>query len=98
MLKRDIQPYIEDLRARRVTNRAVAKVLGVSEAHLSRVLRTLGVVKDPANDRQLQHELAVARKLFRADLASKLPASQAAKLAKCSERTIYRYKNDTKKL
>jgi DNA-binding CsgD family transcriptional regulator len=96
MLKLKIRPYLADLIARRVTNREVARLLGVTEAYLSRTLKLLEVEKDPpANTRKKQHELVATRKAHRQSLANQLPPARAAREANCSLRTIYRYrKND----
>lgn len=94
MLKRDIQPYIEDLVARLITNREVAQRLNVTEAHLSRTLKDLGIVKEPAKNQRLnQKKLNETRKQHRQKLANKLPPEAAAEAANCSVRTIYRYRN-----
>lgn len=94
MLKRDIQPYIPDLKARLITNREVARLLNVTEAHLSRTLKDLGIQKDPAKNARLhQKQLTKTRKEHRASAANRLPPEEAAKAANCSIRTIYRYKN-----
>jgi transposase len=93
MLKIRLRPYLADLQKRKVTNRAVAKVLGVSEAHLSRVLKGI-IVKDPANnERKARKDLLATRKIFRDSVANTLSIKEAAKRANCSERTIYRHKH-----
>jgi transcriptional regulator with XRE-family HTH domain len=94
MLKRDIQPYIPDLKARLITNREVARLLNVTEAHLSRTLKDLEIAKEPAkNHRQQQKQLTKTRKEHRLSLSKRLPPEEAAKAANCSIRTIYRYRN-----
>jgi hypothetical protein len=94
MLKRDIQPYIPDLKARLITNRDVARLLNVTEAHLSRTLKDLNVVKDPAKNQRIQQkQLTEIRKKHRQSAANRLPPEEAAKAANCSIRTIYRYRN-----
>ncbi len=93
MLKRTLLPYLDDLRQRKLTNRAVAALLDVSEAHLSRTLKLLEVVKDPIiTPPNKTKQLLQARKLMRSLAANNktLTVAQAAKQANCSERTIYR--------
>lgn len=89
MLKLRLRPYLEQLRTRQMTNRAVAKELGVSEEHLSRVLKTL-ITKEPAFDPGKRKELLAARRQHRIAAAQTLPVAEAARAAKCSVRTIYR--------
>lgn len=94
MLKRDIQPYLDRLVKREMTNRAAAAILGVSEEHLSRTLKYLGIVKVPrtkADDPK--KDLIAARRSFRIELANTLSVKEAAKRANCSDRTIYRLKS-----
>lgn len=92
MLRDDIRPYIEDLKARKTTNRAVAQVLHVSEEQVSRVLKQLRVVKDSVPQAKKRRELAKIRREVRETAANSLPIKQAAVEANCSTRTIYRYK------
>jgi IS30 family transposase len=95
MLKKKLKPYLEDLRTKKVTNRAIAKLLNVSETHLSRVLKTL-ITKETGQTykdlREQQRILAQARKEFRLKVAKTLPTKEAAKVANCSTRTIARWK------
>lgn len=94
MLRDNILPYLPKLVSREVTNRAVARELKVSEAHLCRVLKALGVEKEPAPDRSNAGKLLDARRELRTKLANdpNLTLAQAARQANCSVRTIYRYK------
>lgn len=92
MLADNIQPFLEQIRRREITNREVAARLGVSEEHLSRVLKKLNVVKDPPPDRKAQAELNRARREFRENAARTMSVSAAARAAHCSVRTIYRLK------
>lgn len=92
MLRDDIIPYLDDLKHRRVTNRAVAAQLRVSEEHVSRTLKELGLVKDPAQSRAAAKELVKARYEYRQSVAKTLTPKQAAKAARCSVRTIYRWR------
>lgn len=94
MLIDDIQPYLRDLKARLITNRAVAQALGVSEEHVSRTLKALGIAKDPSIHAQevARKALVQARYEHRASVAKTLPPRAAAKAAGCSVRTIYRWK------
>lgn len=100
MLKTAIQPYIEDLTNRLITNREVATILNVTESHLSRTLKDLGIKKIPAENTRLNQKiLNKTRREHRQKLAQTLTPERAAKLANCTVRTIYRYKkNGTPKL
>ncbi len=90
MLRDRIRPYIDQIVKRELTNRAVARILGVSEYHLCHVLKQLKVVKEPAPDRKAQKALAAQRKKHRIDVANSLPIKEAAAAGNCSTRTIYR--------
>jgi IS30 family transposase len=88
MLKNDIKPYLRKLKARKITNRAVAKLLGVREQSISRILQ--GIEKAPTAkhqkiDKQLRTTKAAEAR------AGLITISQAASAASCSTRTIYRY-------
>ena len=93
MLKLKIRPYLEDLKSRKTTNRAVAAELRVSEEHVSRVLKALKIQKDPVPDNKARKALLAARKALRTQAAQSLGVKEAAKLANCSTRTIYRFKS-----
>lgn len=94
MLRDRITPFLEDIVNRRVTNRAVALRLQVSEEHVSRTLKELHVIKVPAERRgAAQKELVAARYAYRQQAAKTLTPRQAARAANCSIRTIYRWKN-----
>ena len=94
MLRDDIIPFLEELRTRKVTNRAVAARLGVSEEHVSRVLKELGIVKIPGGqERRAAKELAAERYRYRKEVAKTLSPRLAARAARCSVRTIYRWRN-----
>jgi len=95
MLCDQIKPFIPAIVRRELTNRALARHLGVSESHLCRVLKQLNVVRDPAPTRENQRALIEARHELRADLANdtNLTVAEAARKAGCSTRTIYRYRN-----
>lgn len=93
MLRDRITPFLEDIVNRRVTNRAVALRLQVSEEHVSRTLKELGIVKVPAKRRgQAAKDLVAARYAHRQEVANTLAPRQAARAAHCSLRTIYRWK------
>lgn len=94
MLRDNIPPYLARLVSREMTNRAVARELGVTEHHLCRTLKQMGVVKEPAQDRSNAGKLLDARRELRTRLANDpdLSLAQAASRANCSIRTIYRYK------
>lgn len=86
---------LDDLRNRRVTTRALAKELGVTEGHLSRVFPG----KIPSQAKTVMQEKARLRKIrddYRQSLAKQvvdgqLTVSQAAAQAYCHERTMFRH-------
>ncbi|WP_454735379.1 hypothetical protein [Cupriavidus necator] len=90
---------LDMLRQRQVTNRQVAAQAGVSEEHLARVLTKMGVRKvrgEVVARRAEVRTLAEERQKHRQDLAKSVLAGKrtiedAAALAGCSERTLYRY-------
>ncbi|MFA9216815.1 MAG: hypothetical protein ACEQSK_06885 [Sphingomonadaceae bacterium] len=90
MLRDLIKPYIPEIVSREVTNRALARVLGVSEHHLCRTLKAMGIVRNPAPSRANHTALLAARKSLRTELANSKTVAEAARIAGCSERTIYR--------
>jgi len=89
-----LQPYLDDLKARRKTNKEVADLLGYSPEHVSRTLAALDFKKDPRppSERARQHALFEQRKQFRAEAATTMPPKKAASAARCSLRTIYRWR------
>lgn len=89
LIKR-IQPYLDDLRDRKVTGRSVAAQLKVSEQHLSRTLARLEVKRVPGKRNKQDQELKATRKAFRELAATTMPIDKAAKAAKCHPRTIKR--------
>jgi hypothetical protein len=95
MLKRDIIPFLQALIDREITNRAVAKLLGVSEEHLCRTLTMMRVVKIPAEKRR-DPIIIKARREHIAHLAVTLPVKLAAEAGRCSVSTISRYKRAAK--
>lgn len=92
-----IKPYLDQLRDRELTNRAVAKLLGVSEEHVCRVLKRLKFVKNPPPDRQQASQLYRARQEYRRHVATTLSITDAARAAGCSVRTIYRLRHVAQK-
>lgn len=90
---------MEQLRTRRVTNRAAAEALEVSEIYLSRTLNELGVTKvqgATTKHREARAKLDKARSQMRTMLAKKvnrqeITIEQAAKDANCSVRTMFRW-------
>lgn len=90
---------LEQLRTRRVTNRAAAEALGVSEIYLSRTLSELGATKvqgATTKHREARAKLDKARSQMRTVLAKKvnrqeMTIEQAAKDANCSVRTMFRW-------
>lgn len=88
-----VQPYLARLRAREMTNREVAGLLGCNEQALSRLLGTMGFEKEPAVDRKAASLLNAERKAFRFKLANDptISMEEAAARAGVALRTIYRY-------
>lgn len=90
---------LEQLRSRKVTNEAVAEALGIHPTYLSRTLREMGFEKVKGATmahREARSELADAREKFRAQLAkevnrNKKTVEAAAKEAKCTVRTMFRW-------
>lgn len=97
MLRDNIRPLLPRIIARELTNRQVAAMLDCSEFSVCRVLRQLKVTRDPVSkpDRSAQRELETARREHRAAVAKTLPIIEAAAAAKCSTRTIYRWRKKT---
>jgi transcriptional regulator GlxA family with amidase domain len=89
LIKR-IQPHLDDLRDRKVTGRSVARLLGVTETHLSRTLKRLGIEKVKTTSRQENRRLREARDEYRKTLATTLPLKEAAAAARCHPRTLQR--------
>jgi hypothetical protein len=89
LIKR-IQPYLDDLRDRKVTGRFVATELQVSEQHLSRTLARLEIKRVPGKRNKQDQELKATRKAFRELAATTLPLNKAAQAAHCHPRTIKR--------
>ena len=82
----------DDLFNRRGTPKALAKPLGVSDTHLSRVCPG----KIPGQKRQHKTDLIQTRRLYREELAlevaqGRLDRKKAIQLAGCSERTFWRH-------
>lgn len=92
MLKKTLQPYLQKLISRGITGRVVAKELGISEEHLSRTLKGMGIAREPAQKRKQKEATSKRREQIEA-LAKTMPAAEAAKQANCSIRTIYRYRS-----
>lgn len=90
---------LKQLADRKVTNAVAAEALGVSETYLSRTVAAMGIEKKPGKTtahRNARHELAAARNTHRATLAKKVNKGEmtieaAAKNAKCSVRTMFRW-------
>lgn len=89
---------LAQLRERKITNKAAAEALGVSEFYLSRTVARLQPKKpgDTPKQRQARSKLFKARTDTRATLAKQvnkgeLTLAQACKRANCSERTMYRW-------
>lgn len=95
MLRDQIRPYIDQIVKRELTNRAVAALIGASEYQVCRMLKQMGVVRDPAPDRKARSKLLAERRAYRLHVAQTLPIKEAAAAAKCSTRTIYRLRDKT---
>ena len=86
---------LDDLRNRRITTRALAVTLGVSENHLSKVFP--GKIPGPAAESlREKRRLKAIRKEFRDRLAldvlfNRLTIRKAASQANCTERNMYRH-------
>lgn len=90
MLATKIAPYLEQIRRREMTNRQLAALVGASEGHICRLLKRLGVTREPPPDRKKQSALYKARQAHRLHCALTMSIAKAAKACYCSERTIYR--------
>lgn len=86
-----VEAYLPQLKAREMSSREVAGLLGIHEQHLCRVLAELGFEKDPAVDRKAQKAATAEKKARIAEFAQNHPPEEAARLAGVSLRTIYRY-------
>lgn len=92
-----LKPYLNALRDREITNRAVALELGVSEEHVCRVLKRLKFKKSPPPDRSEASALYRTRQKHRRHVATTMSIADAARAAGCSTRTIYRIRHNAKK-
>jgi len=89
---------LERLRTRKVTNKEVAREMGVSESYLSRIVAGMQT-KEPGQtviERNANAQLAKTRRHFRTKLAKEVirnrkTCTDAAAEAGCSERTMFRY-------
>lgn len=88
-LKVRVQPYLEDLRTRKLTVKALAAELDVGYTYLSRLLHQLGHRAEPGQ-RQRNRQLRQARQEYREQVARTEPIHKAAQLAHCHPRTIRR--------
>lgn len=87
--------YLDLLQKRKLTKRALALHLNVSESYLCRITDALPPGKVRA-ERNARSALAAARRQHRIKLAKRVQAGTlrletAAAKANCSERTMYRY-------
>jgi DNA-directed RNA polymerase specialized sigma subunit len=92
-----VQPYLDRLKRREMTNREVANELNLAEEHVCRVLAELNFEKDPPVDRAAMKRATAAKKARIAQFAAAHPPEEAARLAGVSLRTIYRYLEKQKK-
>lgn len=91
-LKVKVQPYLDDIKSRKLTVKAAAKLLNVGYTYLSKVLNEIGGQPGPGQ-RALDKQLTQARRDHRRHVATTLPLHQAATAAKCHPRTIQRILN-----
>ena len=96
-MRQRVKPHLDDLKARKITNREVAKILGCNEQALSRLLGTIEFERDPPVDHAAHRELVRTRKEHLAQCAATMTPEQAAKACNVSVRTIYRYVDKAKK-
>lgn len=89
-LKQRVLPHLADLAAGKVTARALAKQLGVSETHFSRTMKDIGFKRPHKPSRAERRALRAARTEHREHTARTLPVPQAAAAANCHPRTIVR--------
>lgn len=88
-LKTRVEPYIDDIKHRRMTVKETAKLLKVGYTYLSKILNEIGGQPEPGQ--RAQHKrLTQTRREFREQLARTLPIDKAAKAAHCHPRTIQR--------
>jgi AraC-like DNA-binding protein len=106
-LRDRLKPLIPAIVRRELTNRDVARKLGVSEGHICRLLKKMDVQRQPPPSREGKRsrpeemELLEAREALRREVAARtratddtrLSVAEAARQAHCSERTIYRYRS-----
>jgi AraC-like DNA-binding protein len=88
-LKTRIEPYLDDIKHRRLTVKKAAETLNVSYTYLSRVLNEIDGQPGPGQ-KILDKQLVQARRVHRLFVATTMPLAQAAKAAKCHPRTIQR--------
>jgi len=89
-LKLRIEPYLDDLKAKKVTNRQVAVILGVTESWVSKVLKKEGIVRQNKHKRAEKRQLRQARLLHRHLAADTMSIQEAAKACNVHPRTITR--------
>ncbi len=90
MLRDQIRPFITQIIKRELTNRAVARLLNVSEGAVCRVLKQLKVKRDPVPNNTAKQAEAAGRRTRRIEAANSMSIKDAAAAADCSTRTIYR--------
>lgn len=90
MLKKKLEPYLDRIRRRELTNREVAALLNTNETYVCRVLKGMGIEREEIVKPPTSKELNAARTEHRELMASTMTAKEAAKAAGCSLRTIYR--------
>jgi transposase len=88
----DLKPYIDRLKAREISAREVARLIGTHESYVCRVLKRLKVSRETIVKAPSTKELRDTRAEFRRNAAATMSIKDAARAAGCSERTIYRIK------
>lgn len=95
MLKDKITPFLEHLRTRNITNKAVSILIDCTPEHVSRLLKAAGVTKVPGKvktEREAHKKLVKARYEYRETVAKTQTLQQAMRTLHLSERTIRRWK------
>lgn len=89
-LKTSIEPFLDDFRNRKITGRALAAKLGVTESWVSKTLKELGVTRPIKPSREEERNLSRARRAHRVKAALSMSVNDAAKACNVHPRTITR--------
>lgn len=87
------------LLSRTLTNKELAEQLGYSPVYISQTLKEMGLKKakgEVADHRKKRSKLKQSRTDFRLEvardiIAKRITVEKGSEIAKCSERTLYRY-------